>query len=727
MAGNAGVEVARISVKVSPDTKRFRRDLKRDLEEVERSMKAEIEIEPDLDGFRSKVNAATSGLKAEVKLDVNRGSLNRIKDTLSGIKGPSFGGGINPALPAAILGGTLALAAPLAGLLTTALLTLPGLIAAAATPIAALALGLDGLKKAAETLKAPFDDLKATMSSAVKDQFSPVFESLKNVFPTLKASLPAVTQGLADVARSITDVVSSPAGLAKVQGTIDNIAAAISRSAPGIGKFTDGLLTMVQSFTGRPLAGFVDWLNNTGDAFLRWVEKMNTPSWFTGKTPFEDAFSGLGDTLKIVADALGGIAGKGLDFMSDPQKVADFNNGLKGIADSLVRITDLSNKTNNGNLFSSVMPEGFKLDGGFDFQSALKGLTDPFTSQDAPWRGMWEDIKAGAQEAYNNVTSTFSRMGSDISNVASQIGSSLSGAWDGIVGAAQGAWSSVVSTVQGAVSNVVGSVTGMVSSVVGALANLGAEGLAAGAALVQGLINGIGNLVGSAVAKARELASSVAGAVKGFLGINSPSKLFTEYGEYTGQGFGIGLENGFAPVLDQAKALAQKVADAFASGADPTGLLAGVPKQDIDRIEQALALESRRLESQAKALDYQAKTTGDKSLKGRADEIRMLKDQIGLQKEMLGLTQDYSDELGGGKSTDNPFAKAAGGLMAAPVNFAKQTGQQFLSDIGISGNGLISKAITEGINYVFNIGSVDEAMAIKQRQETISAMNIVAR
>ena len=88
---------------------------------------------------------------------------------------------------------------------------------------------------------------------------------------------------------------------------------------------------------------------------------------------------------------------------------------------------------------------------------------------------------------------------------------------------------------------------------------------------------------------------------------------------------------------------------------------------------------------------------------------------------MLDMTGDYNSELNKGNK-DNPMAKAAGDLMNVPVDFAKATAGQFMSDIGISGNGFISKAITQGISYIFNVGTVDEAMSAKDRTEKTDAM-----
>ncbi len=194
----------------------------------------------------------------------------------------------------------------------------------------------------------------------------------------------------------------------------------------------------------------------------------------------------------------------------------------------------------------------------------------------------------------------------------------------------------------------------MVGQIISALASLAQEGINAGRNLVQGLINGISGMIGSAVAKARELASGVADAVKGFLGIHSPSKLFTEIGEYVGQGFDNGLQSQIAKLGKTARAMAETVTDEFHGG-----------------------------------------------LKFGAD----------------GFSTDSKD----------PMLQAAAGLGNVPIDFAKATGKQFMSDLGISGNGIISKAITEGIQYIFQVGSVDEAMSIKDRETSKNALSIVGR
>lgn len=64
----------------------------------------------------------------------------------------------------------------------------------------------------------------------------------------------------------------------------------------------------------------------------------------------------------------------------------------------------------------------------------------------------------------------------------------------------------------------------------------------AGRNLITGLIDGIGGSVGAVVNKIKSIAQNAIDTFKGWLGINSPSKVFEELGSFTMQGYAIGIE-----------------------------------------------------------------------------------------------------------------------------------------------------------------------------------------
>lgn len=61
--------------------------------------------------------------------------------------------------------------------------------------------------------------------------------------------------------------------------------------------------------------------------------------------------------------------------------------------------------------------------------------------------------------------------------------------------------------------------------------------------LIGGLIKGISSMVSGVIDAAKGVAKSAANAIKDFLGINSPSKLMIEYGNYTGEGLVLGVQD----------------------------------------------------------------------------------------------------------------------------------------------------------------------------------------
>lgn len=603
MADSAGGrEVGRISIRVSPNLKGFYRDLKAGLEKIESSLKAKIPVEPDMGNFRSEVAAKTKGMTAKVKVDadVDRNFMGRITDTLSRIKFPEIpdpqfrginaaGGGL------AALVGVLAVAGPLVGLLTTALATIPGLIAAAAVPIGALALGMDGIKAAASRLAPAFEDLKKTMSSAAESQFAPVFDQLGKILPALKTALPPVTQGIADMAKSFTDTITSGAGMAKINSLIGNIAKALSTAAPGIAGFTNGLLGLAEGFSQK-LPGIAEWFNKVGESFSNWVSKI------TADGTLSTAFDGLGATLKVIGETLTSLAGQGLEFMKDPERISKFNTALQGLGTALKSIM------NDSIAFFNVMQDIKNVFTGFDFSGIWNDLKAPFVSQDAPWRDMWAGIQENAAAVWSTVTSTVqsaistigsivSGIGATISNIWSGITAAASAAWNGVVAAVQSAWQGIVAAVSSGVAQAVAFVASMGGKITAAVGNFGSLLISAGKSLIQGLINGVKSMVGAAVAAVRDVASSVVNAAKGLLGIHSPSTVFAEIGVNTAQGFANGLQDGQARVIKSAADMVNgvnKEFDQFGSPGDyfskAVDIATGFAQANLDQAKSDLGI-----------------------------------------------------------------------------------------------------------------------------------------
>lgn len=772
-----GTEVARISVKVTPDTKKFRGDLKEELTKIEREIKGDIEVKAHLDKAKAKeeFDAFLKGLRAQGKNGVKikthlvedgkglgdgKGRRNNNSDGVNEAKkaanlfqkiaskfteAPSFGSGINLTGYLLIFTALSAVLAPMAGVITGLLMSLPGLIALVATPISALMLGLEGIKRAAAGLAQPFTDLKNSMSAAVEGQFTPVFERLGGIFPTLAEHLPKVTQGLADMLSGTLDAAVGAKGLDMIGSTIDNIGAALSSMQPGIRGFTDGIMTLANNFSGGALTGIADWFNKIGTSFDAFITKLDA----TGE--LDTVFSNLGAILGVLFDSLVKIAGIGIDFLNDPEAVMTFMVILKGVTSTLEFFFSASKAFLHaiGAVFINVAMWITQLQ--VKLSSIIttivgiatqvgSSLVSAFSSFVATATQVWSSIVTTVSSAIQTVISTVQNLPAMISGIWGNIVATASSAWEGVKNAVSTAWNAIVSAIQTAISTVVSVVSGWGGQIISIITSI--DLLSAGKALIQRFIDGISSMAGAVVGAAKKVFGGLMNLIP-----HSPAK----EGPFSGAGwtslktggeavveqFGKGLENGFVPVLEQAKSMASRVADAFANGGDPTAALQGLSPKEVTRMEKVLKFQSSDMGRQIKALEWQAKQAGKgplaDSLKARADELKLIRDGVDAQREMLDLTNEYNDANSSG-SSGNVFLDAINEFMKLPNGFFGATANQAMQDLGISGNGALQAVagygadlIGKGVTNIFNTSNVDDTMALFQNQTNRQSQGIVGR
>lgn len=739
--------------------------------------KVKFEPDPNLGAFanaKARMSAIFhKPIKQKVTVDVDRKQMAKAvqgANLLSKLT-PSFGSGINPGGYAVIAAGILTVAAPLIGIISSALMAIPGIIAMIGAPIAAITLGLKGFGKAAEKIKPQFESLQTAMDDVAESRFTPVLQRVADeLFPKLKEHLPGVTNALGDLADGVLDVFNREPTSEMFTNSIDRIAAALSGMKPGIDGFLSGFTGLVDQFTLK-LPSITEWFNKAGQDFNNWVQKASADGTLSG------AFDTLGQSIKIVLDLITDLGQKGIKLVSDPEAIAGFMHILDSIKNAINTIMDLSAKLNENwqGLVQTWRPVSIVMDllqgDGRGAWGTMKDLwnnkpfiegADGLKQSVDGIRNSVEGVGEAAAMANSNMADMFSKPSaadlpsnnplvgngaaavlpstatdleaakadiseykSFIDDVTSQVRGSLAQATSGESLPApnftefKAAWDALPAYVEKAGEGIKTAALAIPPALTGPVGDaMKAGGDQIGVQLGAGMEIGIGKGIPGVETAARNLAKAAVTAAQGELVIKSPSRVFTEIGEYTAEGFGKGMQNGYPAVLEQAKQMAARVAEAFAAGADPTLALSGLSKSEVNRVEKTLAYEIKRLEQQAKALDYQAKSTGNQGLKAQADAIRMRKDELSMQKDMVDLAGDYNDEMYGGGSGGDPLTEAISGLMSAPVDFAKATGQQFLQDLGVSGDGLISRALTEGIQYIFQIGSVDEALSIKDREQS---------
>ena len=139
-------------------------------------------------------------------------------------------------------------------------------------------------------------------------------------------------------------------------------------------------------------------------------------------------------------------------------------------------------------------------------------------------------IVSGTASALSAISSFVSSAISAIVSFVSQIVSNITSGMSQFVSAIVSGGANAVSAVVSMGSQIVSSITGFVGDMV-----------SAGADLIRGLVNGIKSMAGAAVNAAKSVVGDAIAGAKNLLGINSPSRVFRSFGEYTMQGLEIGI------------------------------------------------------------------------------------------------------------------------------------------------------------------------------------------
>lgn len=733
--GIGGKEVGRISIRVVPDTSKFRDRLKRDLEALEKVLKGDIGMAPDMDGFREKVKAASAGMEATVRVKADTDRLRQsIRDVIpdkgirlqldpqfdyqlrqrlhkiGAIKVPvvpdvkSFRQRLSGVTKSALsdnnrfgrlsrsiadvgknalnsitsfrafgtsmvgLAAMASLLIPAISIVSGALAALPGILAGAVAPIAAVALGLDGIKKAAQSSGLPeaFKSLQATVSQVFAEGLTPTFTRLLDIMPALKSGFSAVAQGVVSMADGFVNAVTSSRGMSQIEGTLFNIGDALTRAAPGVENFTSGMLTLVNSFSTK-FPGMADAFNGFAERFLGWVDRITAID-SSGTSQFDRAMRGLGETLKGLGGIVGDLILKGFEWLSNPSNIDSITVFFINMRSAVSGLWTVFS-----GLFDAVVR----------FHQGVVNVVN-FLSGD------WDSLTGPLR----NVADTISGIGNAMSEARDKVALSVAG---------------IVTSVVGAGTQIVTEVGSWPGRIGGALGNLGSVLVAAGKALMDGLLSGIK----AGFQAVTNFVGTIAGTIASLKGPLPYDRIvLSPNGEALMEGLGDGLQSGFQNVLTMAKQMAQQISQAMSDGTDLSGMLGGNKFPDLTK-----ALDT--LEQERKALKVQLDNTSDKGAKGQLrDQMKQLqtvKDQLGLQREQLKNAQKYGGELANQVGKQDDLGQK---IYDAGVNLGKATTDQLMSDLNIGGgaisnlgNELMDWGLNAGKKFIFQVNSMDEALA----------------
>lgn len=177
----------------------------------------------------------------------------------------------------------------------------------------------------------------------------------------------------------------------------------------------------------------------------------------------------------------------------------------------------------------------------------------------------WDEVKAFAEKTWNAIKNFFS-------NTLNNIKNTVSTKFREMVQAIRDRMEEIQQKIRGTWNNITGFLKGI------NLFNIGRD-------IMQGLLDGISNMARAIYDKVREIADSVKNTIKSALRISSPSRVMMELGEFTAEGFALGLEQAIRNIKTSAAEMVR--ATIPAQGALPTSTTSITTQQVVQSVSLA--------------------------------------------------------------------------------------------------------------------------------------------
>ncbi|ANA99700.1 bacteriophage-like membrane protein [Mycolicibacterium phlei] len=707
MADSAdGKEVGRVSVRVVPNTNKFRQRLKEQLEEVEKSEKADINVGLDFDpnSIVTKLRATLAKAQAQVRdlkvgVDVDKSqlfgagfskSIAGLGESAGSASSAMAGLGRNGAIVAAVM----AAAAPAVGLVSGLLAGLPSLALGAGVGIGAIALGMDGIKTAAKQLIPEFSALKTSVSGVFEQRLTPMFDQLRAVFPVLQSGMQSVAGGMSDMFQGVTDALTSGQGIGQIQTILGQTGAFLSGLQPTVNTFAQSFLTL-----GSAGAQQFGLLNGVLGTFAGQFDDMANR--ITSNGAFNGAMQGMSQVLGSLLTQFTRIMEVGVQAMGS----------LGG---------PLSNMVNGiGDLFTAMMP------GLTSFSGVIADVIGSLGKNLAPiFTALTPAIQAFHKLLGPLVTGVLDQLGPVLANVASALNSALLPAFEALqpvipqlvqaLGVmAQNVGQLLTTAIQQIAPLLPQLVQGFVSMVPAVTSFM-----TAAQPLVSLLIAATGAVLGLAVA----VAGKVVGAINAMVG--AIASVITKVSEWVAS-----VSDGVNQVTTYVSELPGKIKAAlgnlgtllFDAGRDLVqGFINGIGSMITGAVTKARELGS-------------AVTGAVKSFLGIHSPSRVMADLgghtgqgfiDGLASKKNGMVSAAKDLVSGVTDEFGNIADFGKKGVDIGANFAKANFDQFKSDVGIGG-GAFSTIAEQGLgwaqglmgnSFTFNVSNIDDAIRVKTNQ-----------
>ena len=165
---------------------------------------------------------------------------------------------------------------------------------------------------------------------------------------------------------------------------------------------------------------------------------------------------------------------------------------------------------------------------------------------------------------------------------------------------------------------------------------------ASGKAVIEGFIKGMGDMIDAVVQKAKDIAKAAVRTVKGWLGINSPSKVFRKIGVYTGEGLALGLEDSENSIANSAIGIGKTAKTAMEKAINGmSDVVNGIDTQPTIRP----ILDLSDIESGATRIDKLSDSWNGYSIDGTVNLAKTTMGSLPLQPNSTSLTASMLEQL----------------------------------------------------------------------------------
>ena len=331
---------------------------------------------------------------------------------------------------------------------------------------------------------------------------------------------------------------------------------------------------------GTVVAAFI-YLWNTNEGF----KNACIGIWETIKSAIQTALEAIKTFITTHADTVKSILSNAYEAIMQviSSVMTEIGNVVKNILDSIKKFWQ-----ENGDSIKQAAKTVYEtlktiIQSALDaILSIVKAILDSIKSF---WEKHGETLKTVASNIWNQIKQNIQTVLQVIQGIIKAIAAAINGDWDTFWNTMFNVVKTMLTGIANTVKTIVGSLPGIISAFAGAVGSafktiltagvnaaksFGSTLVGVGKNLIQGLVNGIKSGASAVVNSIKGAISSAISAGKKLLGINSPSKLFMQFGEWTTEGYQIGVDRGEPASTRAVEDFAENSINAFTTTALPS-------------------------------------------------------------------------------------------------------------------------------------------------------------